>query len=96
MEILSEDPAILNTQQEDPAGMNTQQRRIGVPQISQNATTDKPSTRRTPPPSTTRAERDRTPSKRTTHRRELHDRKKARKEAEKSSQATSTPKPKIP
>uniref|UniRef100_A0A915KMF2 Uncharacterized protein n=1 Tax=Romanomermis culicivorax TaxID=13658 RepID=A0A915KMF2_ROMCU len=48
------------------------------------------------PGRTTRAECGRTPSQHTTHRREQRDRKKAREVAEKSSQATSTPKPKIP
>uniref|UniRef100_A0A915K0H8 Uncharacterized protein n=1 Tax=Romanomermis culicivorax TaxID=13658 RepID=A0A915K0H8_ROMCU len=36
-----------------------------------------------------------TPSERTTHRREQRDKQKAREEADKPSQATSTPKPKI-
>uniref|UniRef100_A0A915HLI4 Uncharacterized protein n=1 Tax=Romanomermis culicivorax TaxID=13658 RepID=A0A915HLI4_ROMCU len=44
---------------------------------------------------TSRAEHSRTPSERTTHRREQRDRKKAHEETEKSSQATSKPKPKI-
>uniref|UniRef100_A0A915K936 Uncharacterized protein n=1 Tax=Romanomermis culicivorax TaxID=13658 RepID=A0A915K936_ROMCU len=58
-------------------------------------TTDEPSTRRTPPPSTSCAERGKTPSERTTRPREQRDKQKAREEAERSSQATSTPKPRI-
>uniref|UniRef100_A0A915I3K2 Uncharacterized protein n=1 Tax=Romanomermis culicivorax TaxID=13658 RepID=A0A915I3K2_ROMCU len=56
--------------------------------------TDEPSTRRTPPPSTSRAERGKMLSKRTTGRREKHNKQKARQEAHKSSQATSWPKSK--
>uniref|UniRef100_A0A915IGX2 Uncharacterized protein n=1 Tax=Romanomermis culicivorax TaxID=13658 RepID=A0A915IGX2_ROMCU len=58
-------------------------------------TTDEPSTRRKPPPSTLRAEHGKTPSECTTRRREQRDKQKAGEEAQKSSQATSTPKPKI-
>uniref|UniRef100_A0A915IS07 Uncharacterized protein n=1 Tax=Romanomermis culicivorax TaxID=13658 RepID=A0A915IS07_ROMCU len=50
---------------------------------------------RTPPPSTLRAEHGKTPSKRTTPRHEQRDKQKAREEAHKSSQATSTLKTKI-
>uniref|UniRef100_A0A915I6V0 Uncharacterized protein n=1 Tax=Romanomermis culicivorax TaxID=13658 RepID=A0A915I6V0_ROMCU len=58
-------------------------------------TTDEPSTRCMPPPSTSHAERGKTPSQRTTRRREQRDKQKAREEAHKCSQTTSTPKPKI-
>uniref|UniRef100_A0A915IZT9 Uncharacterized protein n=1 Tax=Romanomermis culicivorax TaxID=13658 RepID=A0A915IZT9_ROMCU len=47
------------------------------------------------PPSTSPAERGKTPSKQTTGRGEQRDKQKARKEAHKSSQTTSRPKPKI-
>uniref|UniRef100_A0A915JRB2 Uncharacterized protein n=1 Tax=Romanomermis culicivorax TaxID=13658 RepID=A0A915JRB2_ROMCU len=58
-------------------------------------TMDKPSTRRMPPPSTSRAECGKTPSECTTRRRKQSDKQKAREEAHKPLQATSTPKPKI-
>uniref|UniRef100_A0A915IKW0 Uncharacterized protein n=1 Tax=Romanomermis culicivorax TaxID=13658 RepID=A0A915IKW0_ROMCU len=50
--------------------------------------------RHTPPPSTLRTERGRTPSERTTRRREQRDKQRACEEAERSSHTTSTPKPK--
>uniref|UniRef100_A0A915J2D5 Uncharacterized protein n=1 Tax=Romanomermis culicivorax TaxID=13658 RepID=A0A915J2D5_ROMCU len=58
-------------------------------------TMDEPSTRRTPPPSTSRAEHGKTPSERTTRRCEQHDKQKAHEEVERSSRARSTPKPRI-
>uniref|UniRef100_A0A915I6C6 Uncharacterized protein n=1 Tax=Romanomermis culicivorax TaxID=13658 RepID=A0A915I6C6_ROMCU len=58
-------------------------------------TTDKPHTKRTPPPSTWHAERGKTPSKRTTRCRKQRKKQKAREEAGKSSQPTSTPQKKI-
>uniref|UniRef100_A0A915J4R2 Uncharacterized protein n=1 Tax=Romanomermis culicivorax TaxID=13658 RepID=A0A915J4R2_ROMCU len=56
---------------------------------------DERSTRGTPPPSTSGAERSQTPSKPTTRRREQCNKQKAREEARKSSQTTSMPQPKI-
>uniref|UniRef100_A0A915IXX4 Uncharacterized protein n=1 Tax=Romanomermis culicivorax TaxID=13658 RepID=A0A915IXX4_ROMCU len=56
--------------------------------------TNRPRTRCTPPPSTSRAEHSKTPSEQTTRRREQRDKPKAREEAH-SSRTTSTPKPKI-
>uniref|UniRef100_A0A915KE27 Uncharacterized protein n=1 Tax=Romanomermis culicivorax TaxID=13658 RepID=A0A915KE27_ROMCU len=58
-------------------------------------TTEEPSTRRTPPSSTSRAEHGQTPSEQTTCHREQRDKQKAREEARKYSQTTLTPKPKI-
>uniref|UniRef100_A0A915I0V4 Uncharacterized protein n=1 Tax=Romanomermis culicivorax TaxID=13658 RepID=A0A915I0V4_ROMCU len=57
--------------------------------------TDKPRTRRMPPPSTPHTEPSKTPSQRTTRCREQCDKQKAREEAGKSSQTTSTPQLKV-
>uniref|UniRef100_A0A915J1C6 Uncharacterized protein n=1 Tax=Romanomermis culicivorax TaxID=13658 RepID=A0A915J1C6_ROMCU len=51
--------------------------------------------RRTRPPNTSRAECGKTLSERTTRHREQRDKQRACEEAERSSHATSTPKPKI-
>uniref|UniRef100_A0A915L2K5 Uncharacterized protein n=1 Tax=Romanomermis culicivorax TaxID=13658 RepID=A0A915L2K5_ROMCU len=56
---------------------------------------DEPRTKQTPPLSTSRAERGKTPSERTTRRREQCEKQKAREEAGKSSQTTSMPQKKI-
>uniref|UniRef100_A0A915L2W8 Uncharacterized protein n=1 Tax=Romanomermis culicivorax TaxID=13658 RepID=A0A915L2W8_ROMCU len=59
-------------------------------------TTDEPCTRRRPPPSTSRTERGKTPSKRTTHRREQRNQQKAPEAAgQTSSQTSVTPQPKV-
>uniref|UniRef100_A0A915KIK0 Uncharacterized protein n=1 Tax=Romanomermis culicivorax TaxID=13658 RepID=A0A915KIK0_ROMCU len=58
--------------------------------------TDEPRAKRMRPPSTSYAERGKTPSKRTTHRRKQREKQKAREEAGKSSQTTSRPQRKIP